>query len=251
MFVTGHDPDYSAQQGPNAVGAKDIIVDAIRWVSNGKPNPRVLLVTDLNDPAGDQSDSTLGLTAAGVAFDIADCGTGNQAYPLTATCQGTLTGSVSHGGHPVYDLHVVNFGSYDVMVVASDDGGWLEQAELDLLVARANDIVGFIDGGGGVVAFAETGSRGNGTGTTITPSNRYTFVPFAIAGTAAQESEVGDTLTSVGTSLGLTAADINGNFSHGLFTATGGMDVVDFDRGEYAGGVPTPVSLAKRGVYFP
>jgi hypothetical protein len=34
-------------------------------------------------------------------------------------------------------------------------------------------------------------------------------------------------LTAAGLSLGLTNSDINGNFSHNIFTATGGMNIVD------------------------
>ena len=41
--------------------------------------------------------------------------------------------------------------------------------------------------------------------------------------------------------MGLTGGDINGNFSHNVFTATGGMTPVDLDAGEEI------LSLAFRG----
>ena len=43
------------------------------------------------------------------------------------------------------------------------------------------------------------------------------------------QSEVGNTVTPFGASLGLTDNDVNGNASHNVFTSTGGMNVVDKD----------------------
>jgi hypothetical protein len=36
-------------------------------------------------------------------------------------------------------------------------------------------------------------------------------------------------VTAFGASLGLTNSDINGNFEHNIFTAAGGMNIVDID----------------------
>jgi len=65
----------------------------------------------------------------------------------------------------------------------------------------------------------------------------------------------GNTLTAFGSSLGLVTSDINGNFSHNIFTAPGGLTVVDRDAGNEiltlafrgqintGGAVPEPSSL--------
>ena len=66
-------------------------------------------------------------------------------------------------------------------------------------------------------------------------------------------------LTSFGSALGLSVTDINGDFSHNIFTSTGGMNVVDtFAAGQIlsldfrgtitTGGVPEPATLALLGL---
>ena len=50
----------------------------------------------------------------------------------------------------VLDLHTVDLAAYDVVVVASDHGGWLRQAELDILNARKADIEAYLRNGGGL-----------------------------------------------------------------------------------------------------
>ena len=48
-------------------------------------------------------------------------------------------------------------------------------------------------------------------------------------------------------SLGLDPSDVNGNFSHNYFSATGGMNVVDLFNGD----ATKPLSLAFRGPVTP
>ena len=96
----------------------------------------------------------------------------------------------------------------------------LTQAELDILDSRSNDIISFLNAGGGLYAMAESN---NGAG--LTPKGgRFGFLPFIVSSTSFDQSESGDTLTPFGTGLGLTTTDINGNFSHNIFTSTGGTD---------------------------
>jgi hypothetical protein len=67
-------------------------------------------------------------------------------------------------------------------------------------------------------------------GTHLTPNGgQFGFLPFIVTSTAFDQSEVGNTVTAFGASLGLTNANVNGNASHNIFTATGGMDIVDLD----------------------
>ena len=143
--------------------------------------------------------------------------------------------------------------TYDAIVVASDFGGILTQAELDILDARRTDIVNFLNGGGGLYAMAE-GNNGAG----LTPNGGwFGFLPCVVAQQDKNQTEVGNTLTSFGAGLGLTNGDVNGNASHNVFTDTCGLNVVDQDpsgailslaaRAKVEGGgfnqVPEPSSL--------
>ena len=81
LFITGHDPDFHAYQGGNTTGAINIIKDALDYVTDGIPVNNnaygtVLLITHryASSPGG-HSDPALGMTAAGIAYDMADDGT--------------------------------------------------------------------------------------------------------------------------------------------------------------------------------
>ncbi len=116
---------------------------------------------------------------------------------------------------------------YSAIVVASDHGGMLTGAELGFLNAHSSDILDFVYAGGGVAAFAESDEKG-----LITGHTPFGFIPFLVSSTAFGEAESGNTVTAFGAGLGLVNADVNGNFSHNLFTATGGMTPVDLRNGE-------------------
>lgn len=217
VFVTGHDPDFHGYQGGNTLGAQHVIQDALAYVTN-RPSTNVgniLLVTDLTDPGGGYSDPRLGLAAAGYTFTVADDGT---------------------AGGSILDLHSVNFANYKAVVVASDFGGWLRQSELNILDSRSSDILKYINGGGGLVAFAESGAPYG-----LTSTGEFGYLPFLVTEAAKNQSEVGNTVTPFGQTLGLTDSDINGNASHNIFTQTGGLNVVDTDP---SGAI---LSLAYRG----
>ena len=220
IFLTGHDPDFHSVGG-NTTGAQHIIQKAVSFVTSGIASPRLLLVTDVHSPGAGYIDPRLGMNAAGFSgYDVADDGT---------------------GGGAIKDLHTVNFSNYDVVVIASDYGGWLRQAELDILNARSSAVISFINGGGGLVAFAESG----GASGSQTTHNRFGFLPFVVSSTPLSQSETANTLTPFGTSLGLVNSDINGNFSHNIFTKTGPLQIVDLD--------PTNeiLSAAERGLVVP
>ncbi len=200
VFVTGHDPDFHAtQSGENATGSKNIINRSIEFVTSNTTNPSVLLVSSKGAPPAGHADSEAGLQAAGYT-------------PVLASAQtGTDDAAVN--------LATVNFASYATVVVASDFGGILRQADLDVLNARSNDLIAYVNGGGGLVAFAE--SRLN---------NAFDFLPFLVSEISTNQSEAGFTVTPYGvTEVGLTNADVNGNFSHNQFTAAGGLNAVDND----------------------
>src|SRR5262249_46623083 len=223
VFITGHDPDFHAHVGHNAVGAQHIIQRAVSYVTSGKLHPSILLVTDLRSPGADESDPRLGLTDAGLTFDVADYGSG-----------------------AVLDLHTVNFADYDALIIASDEGGWLRQDELDILIQRSAELVSYINNGGGLVAFNESGNRPAGPGVYEgTTSGRFGFLPFVVSAAGAPQSETDFRITPAGTALGITLGDVNGNYSHSYFTSAAGMDIIDTDS---SGRV---ISLASRSRALP
>jgi hypothetical protein len=243
IFLTGHDPDFHAQSDPgeNPTGAQHINQAAINFVTDSTFNPfttatsRLLFVesTPGSIPGGHRQ-GALGMNASGFTnYDLINATGLNAALNLLGT-------------------------TYNAIVVASDFGGILSQAELNILNARSADIISFLNAGGGLYAMAES----NG-GVGLTPTGgRFGFLPFVVSSTAFDQTETGITVTAFGTSLGLSNSDVNGNFSHNIFTSTGGMNVVDRDAagnilslavrsqitsGGVVSGVPEPTSMLLLG----
>ena len=214
VFVTGHDPDFHAPTGvgPNAPGARRINQAAISYVMNPLFNPflaggatKFLFVeSKISIPSGHRRGRD-GMLASGyvegVNFDWHDASTLNAAL--------LQLGSV-----------------YSALVVASDFGAMLTSAELGILNTSASSIISFINAGGGLYAMAENNGGAGLTGSTP----KFGFLPFLVTSAADHSTEAGYTVTPFGASLGLTNGDVNGNFSHNIFTSTGGMNVVDVDE---------------------
>lgn len=247
IFLTGHDPDFHALLGGNFTGAQHINQDAISFVTDPAFNTfsasginRFLLVTDVSNPGGGYSDPRLGLNISGFTgkYDVADNGS---------------------AGGSILNLNTVNFSNYDAIVIASDFGGWLKQSELNILNARSADIISYLNKGGGLYAMAESGPPFG-----LASSGLFGFLPFVVTSDTKNQTETGNIVTPFGAGLGLSASDINGNESHNIFTATSGLNVVDFDssgdilslagRGVVGGsgvnqpGVPEPATLILFGV---
>lgn len=203
VFVTGHDPDFHALIGGNTLGARHVIQRAVAYVTHDNPAPDMLFVTSRISPPAGHVDGVQGMTAAGYTPDLASAG-------------GT-------GG--ALDLATVDFSAYDVVVVASDFGGILTQAELNILNSRAAALIDYVNGGGGLVAFAQGNS-----GAHLTPAGgHFDFLPFLATEVALNQNESGYTVTPFGQSLGLVDTDVNGNASHSVFLNTGGMEIVNVD----------------------
>ena len=242
IFLTGHDPDFHAQSGPgeNPTGAQRINQIAINFITDSAFNPftsaasKILFVESTGSIPGGHLQGALGMNASGFTnYDLVTASGLNAALDLLGT-------------------------TYNAIVVASDFGGILTQAELNMLNARSADIISFLNLGGGLYAMAES----NG-GAHLTPTGgRFGFLPFVVSSTAFDQSESGITVTPFGQSLGLVNADVNGNFSHNIFTSTGGMNIVDVDArgnilslavrsqitsGGVVSGVPEPASLLLLG----
>ena len=227
IFLTGHDPDFHASLGGNTTGARNINTAAISFVMDAAFNPFVassinkfLFVESKGSVPSGHTIGKNGIVASGYTevtnFDHHDFTTLNTALNGLGT-------------------------TYSAIVVASDFGGILRQAELDILNARSTDIINFLNAGGGLYAMAESN---NGAG--LTPSGgHFGFLPFVVSSTAFNQTETGITVTPFGTGLGLTASDVNGNFSHNIFNGTFGLNIVDIDQ------FGNTLSLAGRGQVNP
>ena len=212
IFLTGHDPDFHATRGPDVPGAInlnnvaiDFILDpAFNSVVAGGTSKFLFVESNIPIPSG-HADGELGIIASGYTS-----GTDYEKHDAsTLDAELDLLGS-----------------KYAGIVVASDFGGLLTQAELDILNARSTDIIDFLnDDNGGIYAMAQGNS-----GARLTPGGGfYGFLPFVISSAAVNQNEQGNTVTAFGASIGLVDDDINGNFSHTIFEDTGGLNIVDID----------------------
>ena len=181
ILITGHDADYHGVT-PNS-GPRSFVQKAISYVTKGKANPRLLYVTSVQNPGGDEIFGAQTLTLLGYNYDIADAfGSG----PFVFT--GSTFYSYATVSKTALDLRSVDFGTYDAIVVASDYGAWLRQEEVDVLITRKFDLIDFINKGGGLLAFSEGGSRQTQPPFPWRPDqspaypgvtrNRFGFLPF-------------------------------------------------------------------------
>lgn len=218
VFVTGHDPDFHAVSG-NTTGARNIIKRAVEYVTYNKENPNLLLVTDVRPKGGGFIDSRRGISTVYSDYDVADYGSGAAG---------------------VLDLRKVDFSRYDAIIVASDFGGWLRQEEVDVLMERQDELIEYVNNGGGLIAFAEDGHH--------VTKNRFGFLPFVVSGHSKSQTEVGIQVTEAGLAMGLTNYDVNGSASHCVFLETGGMDIIDFDRSGQILSLATRSPISEDGV---
>jgi len=227
IFLTGHDPDFHASLGGNASGARTINSAAISFVMNPAFNPFVasgvtkfLFVESKGSVPGGHTNGVNGITSSGYTLGV----------------------NFDHHDFTTLDAALNGLGNtYSALVVASDFGGILRQAELNILNARSADIISFLNAGGGLYAMAESN---NGAGLTPT-GGRFGYLPFVTTTTPLDQTESGVTVTPFGASLGLTNAHVNGNASHNIFTDTFGLQIVDRDA---SGNILT---LAGRGQVNP
>lgn len=232
IFLTGHDPDFHASNAAgtavDSIGAVHINQIAIDYILDPSFNlvassgvTKFLFVESSRTPPGGHRVGKNGIIQSGfvegVDFDHHDASTLNAALDGLGT-------------------------TYAGIVVASDFGGLLSQAELDILNSRSVDIVDFLNvDNGGLYAMAE-GNNGAG----LTPGGGFFgFLPFVVSTTGKNQSEAGTTVTAFGAALGLTNSDVSSNFSHNIFDDDFGMNIVDVDR---SGQI---LSLATRSVIDP
>ncbi|HME71254.1 MAG TPA: PEP-CTERM sorting domain-containing protein [Myxococcota bacterium] len=208
VFLSGHDPDFHALNGANALGAQDLIDKGLDFVRNGNAAPILLLESGTDNIAlGDHSDSEQGLIASGYTSGSTP---GNHYVKVSAA-----------------QFATANLSLYSAVFVPSDHGGTLTGSDLATLDGRAADIAAYLAAGGGLIALAEDGNRVPAP-TNPQPQN-FAFLPFSVTSGTLEQPETGYTLSPFGASLGLAASDINGNASHSFFSSTGGLSTVDVD----------------------
>ena len=236
IYLTGHDPDFHAQLGGNSLGAQHLIQSGMNFILSATYNPFVaggntkfLFVEGAISPPGGHIDGTAGMINSGYTN-------------FTEASAATLNAELDKLGT-----------EYAGIVIASDFGGDLTQAELTILNSRSSDIIAFLNHGGGIFAMAESGAPFG-----LTTTGQFGYLPFVVTSAALNQSEIGNTVSACGTAAGLTNNDINGNASHNIFTGTGGLCALDFDsagnilsiagRGKVTTtGVPEPSSLLLLG----
>lgn len=209
IFITGHDPDFHAQDSAGAAnllktgldfstsGAWNVGLKKFLWVESNKP------VLGGHRFGQNALTGALGLTQ-GVHFDHVDAA----------------------------GLVGVNFSNYSAIAIASTFGGMLTQSEIDALIARTSAIQTFINNGGGLFASSECGSGfGNCDASSIT-SNATLFGYLPLTATSVSQNPpftITPFGTMIGAKFGLTSANLQ-DPTHNSFGPTAGLTPVDLDQ---------------------
>jgi len=220
VFVTAHDPDF---HGQSSQGARHLLQVAMDYVSQGQILEKFLYISSF----------------PGCTPDDNSCAPEHFLNPMVTLRMMGLEPGIHYDHVDAAQFLVTDLRSYRFLFVPSDHGGLLMQSDLDALVARTEDILDYVNHGGGLLACAESGGLAPDT------SKHFKFVPFLSSTNRFTQAETGSGLTAFGASLGLLPRDIDSNFSHSLFETAGGMHVVDVDR---RGRI---LSLAYTGFFFP
>jgi hypothetical protein len=214
VFLTGHDPDFHAQ---DSVHAQHLLTAGLDFVTGGNyldTTKKFLWVESFQSPTGGHRVGEKGLEAIGLTL-------------------GLQFDWVNAAG-----LATVDLSQYEAIAVASSFGGMLTQAELDGLIARKTDIANFVNAGGGLMALSECSpTSGFCLADTLGPNpDTFGFLPVNVSSVATAAPY---TLTAAGHSMfpTLTDADMN-DPTHNSFGLVGGLTVVDAD----AVGVPTTLA---------
>ena len=210
VFLTGHDPDFHAQ---DSAGAQDLLRAGLNFVTGGTyadTNPatkKFLWVESRVSPPGGHRIGENGLIDIG------------------------LTLGVQYDRANAADLATVNFSDYSAIVVASSFGGLLSQAELDELIARKSDIAAYINAGGGLMAMAECApTSGACLADLLGPSpNLYGFLPVSVS-SIFPTAPFHVTAFGAGAPFNLTDGDVN-DPTHNSFGLIGGLNPIDLDSG--------------------
>jgi hypothetical protein len=210
IFLTGHDPDFHAQ---DSAGAQNLLRAGLSFVTGGTFDDgaatKFLWVESRISPPSGYRVGELGLNSIG------------------------LTLGTNYDRVNAAELATVNFSNYTAIAIASTFGGLLGQAELNGLIARKTDISAFVNAGGGLLALAECFPASSTCLANLLSgptSSLYSYLPVTVSSILPS---LPFNVTLFGASLGLTNGDVN-DPTHNSFGAIGGLTPVDLDQGSQA-----------------
>ena len=209
VFLTGHDPDFHAQ---GSAGARNLLNAGLGFVTNGTYNQddgnKFLWVESRINPPGGHLIGENGLIAIGLSL-------GTHYERANAA-----------------ELPAVNFSDYTAIAIASSFGGLLTRAELDVLIARSDEIKDYINAGGGLLALSECFPCGANLLSGGTPPDLYGFLPIDVSSIPPSPPF---TITPFGAAppFNLTNGDIN-DPTHNSFGLIGGLEPIDLDQATQA-----------------
>lgn len=225
VFLTGHDPDFHAQ---DSAGARNLLTSGLNFVTGGTfddgPTTKFLWVESrISVPSGHRVGEA-GLTALG------------------------LTLGTNYDRVNAAELATVNFSNYTAIAIASSFGGLLTRAELDGLIARSGDIASYINAGGGLLALSECFPCGANLLAGSTAPNLFGYLPVTVSSVAPIGSF---TVTAEGAAapFNLTNGDVN-DPTHNSFGLIGGLTPLDRDQGNQATTLAGNVRIGG-GVFIP
>ena len=209
IFLTGHDPDFHAQ---DSVGARNLLRSGLTFVTGGTfddgASTKFLWVESRIPTPGGHRIGEAGLTALGLTL-----GTNYDRVNAAEFAGASLSG-------------------YTAIAIASSFGGLLTRAELDGLIARSTDIKNFINGGGGLLALAECFPCGANLLAGPTAPALYGFLPVTVSSIAPSPPF---TVTAEGAAapFNLLNTDVN-DPTHNSFGLIGGLTPLDRDTASQA-----------------
>ena len=200
VFLTGHDPDFHAQDD---AGARRLLMAGVKFARHGSTKPLLWVESRIPVPGGHRVGKN-GLLAIGMVENVDFVQmNGNQLAALSAAQWAAFSTT------------------YSAIGVASDFGGILTQAELDQLISHKDAIADFVNQGGGVLAMSECGT---GVAPCLTSSGAFSFLPIAIVSTGNASPPYVVTPYGFAT-FQLLASDVNSP-SHSHFNGDFGLNVV-------------------------
>lgn len=202
IFVTGHDPDFHAQDD---AGAQNLLRKTLGFVRSNSAFPgKPMLWVESRIPiwSGHRRGRD-GLAAIGLIE-------GSDYVWMDASQLRGLNWSAL-------------LDNYSVVAAASDFGGMFSQDELDVLNAHKADLATFFNNGGGIYALSEGNEGGD-----LTPrGGEFQFIPLTITSESSANppyrvADYGRTFFS------LADPDVSSP-SHSHFSASSGLNIVSWD----------------------
>lgn len=235
IILTGQDSDFHASFScAYCSNARSFLSTAIQDVRAGSTKPFLFVESSITPSAAVRNPD--GSINGSYAFQTDGIvGIENSGYKLGVDF-------VKADASTLAQQLTQNLSQYSAIVVASDFGGILTSAELQILNDNQNAITDFLLSGGGLLALGESndGIGPNATydsSGTLNPNEGllgtatpYGFLPFAVTSSNSYGVfESTASVTSLATSQGFTADDFTGNFYFNTFQTQANLQVLDAD----------------------